>query len=61
VSVNTPTKTFGIGAGHASNVKNLELAARTIAKVRWNVKLLPLLLLVVRWGMKLRCGMKLVL
>lgn len=23
VSVNTPTKTFGIGAGHASNVKNL--------------------------------------
>jgi len=33
VSVNTPTKTFGIGAGHASNVKNVELAARTIAKV----------------------------
>jgi UDPglucose 6-dehydrogenase len=31
VSVNTPTKSFGIGAGHASNVKNIELCARTIA------------------------------
>jgi hypothetical protein len=42
VSVNTPTKTFGIGAGHASNVKNLELAARTIAKVRCSIELLLL-------------------
>jgi UDPglucose 6-dehydrogenase len=33
VSVNTPTKTFGIGAGHASNVKNVELAARMIGRV----------------------------
>jgi hypothetical protein len=40
VSVNTPTKTFGIGAGHASNVKNLELAARTIAKVRSSMRFL---------------------
>jgi UDPglucose 6-dehydrogenase len=33
VSVNTPTKAFGIGAGHASNVKNIELCARLIASV----------------------------
>jgi UDPglucose 6-dehydrogenase len=33
VSVNTPTKTFGIGAGRAANLKNWELAARHIAKV----------------------------
>lgn len=39
VSVNTPTKTFGIGAGHASNVKNVELAARTIAKVAKTAKI----------------------
>ena len=31
VSVNTPTKTFGVGAGVASNLKHLELAARSIA------------------------------
>lgn len=33
VSVNTPTKTFGIGAGRAANLKNWELAARHISKV----------------------------
>lgn len=33
VSVNTPTKKHGIGAGRAANLKNWELAARHIAKV----------------------------
>lgn len=33
VSVNTPTKTTGIGAGRASNIKNCELCARKIAEV----------------------------
>lgn len=33
VSVNTPTKTYGIGAGRAANLKNWELAARYISKV----------------------------
>jgi len=33
VSVNTPTKTHGIGAGSASNIKNVEAAARNIARV----------------------------
>eukprot|EP00462_Mataza_sp_D1_P009872 CAMPEP_0175156272 /NCGR_PEP_ID=MMETSP0087-20121206/21495_1 /TAXON_ID=136419 /ORGANISM="Unknown Unknown, Strain D1" /LENGTH=454 /DNA_ID=CAMNT_0016443633 /DNA_START=104 /DNA_END=1468 /DNA_ORIENTATION=- len=33
VSVNTPTKTYGIGAGRAANLKNWELAARHISKV----------------------------
>jgi len=33
VSVNTPTKTSGIGAGRAANIKNCELCARNIAKV----------------------------
>ncbi|KAK8817436.1 hypothetical protein WA538_004160 [Blastocystis sp. DL] len=32
LAVNTPTKTFGIGAGSAANLRYLELAARTIAK-----------------------------
>lgn len=39
VSVNTPTKTFGIGAGHASNVKNVELAARMIAAIATSPKI----------------------
>lgn len=30
--MNTPTKTSGIGAGHASNIKNVEICARTIAE-----------------------------
>ena len=33
VSVNTPTKGYGIGAGFASNVTNIESCARTIARV----------------------------
>jgi len=33
VSVNTPTKITGIGAGRAANIKNCELCARTIADV----------------------------
>jgi len=33
ISVNTPTKTMGIGAGRAANVKNCELCARKIAEV----------------------------
>ena len=33
ISVNTPTKTQGIGAGRAANIKNCELCARHIAKV----------------------------
>ena len=39
VSVNTPTKTFGIGAGHASNVRNVELAARMIARIAKSPKI----------------------
>ncbi len=33
ISVNTPTKTFGKGKGQAADLKYIELAARTIAKV----------------------------
>jgi UDPglucose 6-dehydrogenase len=33
ISVNTPTKTQGIGAGRAANIKNCELCARKIAQV----------------------------
>jgi len=33
VSVNTPTKTYGIGAGSASDLTNVELCARRIAEV----------------------------
>lgn len=33
ISVNTPTKTKGFGAGRASNIKNCELCARKIAEV----------------------------
>ncbi len=33
VSVNTPTKTYGIGAGRASDLTNVELCARRIAAV----------------------------
>jgi len=33
VSVNTPTKMHGVGAGRAANLKNWELAARFISKV----------------------------
>lgn len=33
ISVNTPTKVKGIGAGRAANIKNCELCARQIARV----------------------------
>ena len=33
ISVNTPTKTYGKGMGQAADLKYIELAARTIAKV----------------------------
>jgi len=33
VSVGTPTKTHGVGAGRAADLQYIELAARTIAKV----------------------------
>ena len=39
ISVNTPTKTSGVGAGRAANVKNCELCARTIAKVSTSNKI----------------------
>lgn len=39
VSVNTPTKTAGIGKGHASNIKNVELCARKIAEVSESSKI----------------------
>jgi UDPglucose 6-dehydrogenase len=39
VSVNTPTKTTGIGAGRAANIKNCELCARTIAEVATSDKI----------------------
>jgi len=32
ISVNTPTKTYGIGKGEAADLKYIELSARTIAK-----------------------------
>jgi len=39
ISVNTPTKLTGIGAGSAANVKNCELCARTIARVSTSDKI----------------------
>lgn len=40
ISVNTPTKTQGIGAGRASNIKNCELCARKIAEVSTSDKII---------------------
>ena len=40
ISVNTPTKTQGIGAGRAANIKNCELCARTIAEVSTSNKII---------------------
>ena len=40
----TPTKTFGIGAGSAANLRYLELAARTIARVSRSDKIIVTLL-----------------
>jgi UDPglucose 6-dehydrogenase len=39
VSVNTPTKTTGMGAGRMANIKNCELCARTIAEVSTSPKI----------------------
>eukprot|EP00591_Stephanopyxis_turris_P007725 CAMPEP_0195519172 /NCGR_PEP_ID=MMETSP0794_2-20130614/14493_1 /TAXON_ID=515487 /ORGANISM="Stephanopyxis turris, Strain CCMP 815" /LENGTH=450 /DNA_ID=CAMNT_0040648283 /DNA_START=98 /DNA_END=1450 /DNA_ORIENTATION=+ len=39
ISVNTPTKTKGIGAGRAANIKNCELCARKIAEVSTSDKI----------------------
>lgn len=39
VSVNTPTKISGIGAGRAANIKNCELCARKIAEVSTSDKI----------------------
>jgi UDPglucose 6-dehydrogenase len=39
VSVNTPTKTYGIGAGSAADLKNVELCARRIAAVAQDDKI----------------------
>jgi UDPglucose 6-dehydrogenase len=39
ISVNTPTKTQGIGAGRAANIKNCELCARKIAEVATSPKI----------------------
>mmetsp|Transcript_2063 Transcript_2063/g.5296 ORF Transcript_2063/g.5296 Transcript_2063/m.5296 type:complete len:466 (-) Transcript_2063:38-1435(-) len=39
VSVNTPTKVSGIGAGRAANIKNCENCARTIAKIATSPKI----------------------
>jgi len=39
ISVNTPTKTQGIGAGRAANIKNCELCARKIAQVSTSDKI----------------------
>jgi UDPglucose 6-dehydrogenase len=39
ISVNTPTKTQGIGAGKAANIKNCELCARKIAEVSTSDKI----------------------
>jgi UDPglucose 6-dehydrogenase len=39
VSVNTPTKVTGLGAGRAANIKNCELAARTIAQIATTPKI----------------------
>lgn len=40
VSVNTPTKTSGIGAGRAANIKNCELCARKIAEIATGNKII---------------------
>jgi len=39
ISVNTPTKNKGIGAGRAANIKNCELCARQIAKASTSDKI----------------------
>jgi len=40
VSVNTPTKTYGVGAGKAADLRYIELVARTIAEVSTTSKII---------------------
>ncbi len=40
VSVNTPTKTYGVGAGRAADLKYVEAVARTIARVAQGPKII---------------------
>ncbi|HEY8932629.1 MAG TPA: UDP-glucose 6-dehydrogenase [Rariglobus sp.] len=40
VSVNTPTKTYGVGAGRAADLRYIELVARTIAEVSTTPKII---------------------
>ena len=40
VSVNTPTKTYGVGAGKAADLRYIELVARTIAEVSKTPKII---------------------
>lgn len=40
ISVNTPTKTYGVGAGQASDLKYVEKCARQIARVASNDKII---------------------
>ena len=40
VSVGTPTKTYGVGAGRAADLRYVELAARTIARVSEGPKII---------------------
>jgi len=40
VSVNTPTKTYGVGAGKAADLRYVELVARTIAEVSTTSKII---------------------
>ncbi len=40
ISVNTPTKTYGIGKGMAADLKYIEACARTIARVAQNDKII---------------------
>ena len=39
VSVNTPTKTYNVGSGHAADLKYIELSARRIASVATGKKI----------------------
>ena len=39
VSVNTPTKTYGVGSGRAADLKYIELCARRIASVATGIQL----------------------
>ena len=40
ISVNTPTKTYGMGKGYAADLKYIELCARQIAKIATNDKII---------------------